>query len=249
MFRLLKLKPPQGWNAVAWELGIVTLGVLIALGAQQWAEKRSWNSNVNASKAAVRAEVAEHYRYAVEFRTVYPCLQAQLNVLRDRVLSSGSTIDPAPLFNEDGAHYVMRLPLKVYPTDSWQGAIDEGTIKGFDPAVRRELAGYYLQLQGVWEMNSANNIAEEGLVALARPLPLDPTVRYSITKEIEQIRGRLEYLDLISGQMIDSLQKVSMIPPPKPAQAVTMHYGTYQFCKAHGLPLRPFSQAMQAVPN
>ena len=35
MFRLLKLKPPHGWNAVAWELGIVTLGVLIALAAQQ----------------------------------------------------------------------------------------------------------------------------------------------------------------------------------------------------------------------
>src|SRR4051812_5611318 len=35
MFRLLKFKPPRGWSAVAWELGIVTLGVLIALAAQQ----------------------------------------------------------------------------------------------------------------------------------------------------------------------------------------------------------------------
>ena len=35
MFRLLKLRPPHGWNAVALELAIVPLGVLIALGAQQ----------------------------------------------------------------------------------------------------------------------------------------------------------------------------------------------------------------------
>jgi hypothetical protein len=28
MLRLTKLTPPHGWNAVAWELGIVTLGVL-----------------------------------------------------------------------------------------------------------------------------------------------------------------------------------------------------------------------------
>ena len=35
MFRLLRLKPPHGWNAVIWELAIVTLGVLIALAAQQ----------------------------------------------------------------------------------------------------------------------------------------------------------------------------------------------------------------------
>ena len=38
MFRLLKVRPPNGWNAVAWELVIVTLGVLLALGAQQMAE-------------------------------------------------------------------------------------------------------------------------------------------------------------------------------------------------------------------
>lgn len=27
MFRMIGLKPPHGWNAVAWELGIVTLWV------------------------------------------------------------------------------------------------------------------------------------------------------------------------------------------------------------------------------
>ncbi len=42
MFRLLKLKPPHGWAAVAWELAIVTLGVLIALGAQQIVEDIHW---------------------------------------------------------------------------------------------------------------------------------------------------------------------------------------------------------------
>ena len=38
MFRMLKLNPPNGWRAVVWELAIVTLGVLIALAVQQWAE-------------------------------------------------------------------------------------------------------------------------------------------------------------------------------------------------------------------
>lgn len=40
MFRLLRLKPPHGWNAVAWELGIVTLG------AQQWANDRAQKSQM-----------------------------------------------------------------------------------------------------------------------------------------------------------------------------------------------------------
>ena len=41
MFRLLKLQPPHGWRAVMWELAIVTIGVVVALGAQQWAENFS----------------------------------------------------------------------------------------------------------------------------------------------------------------------------------------------------------------
>jgi len=53
MFRLLKVRPPHGWNAVAWELAIVTLGVLMALGAQQWADERSWRQRATAARRAL----------------------------------------------------------------------------------------------------------------------------------------------------------------------------------------------------
>lgn len=63
------------------------------------------------------------------------------------------------------------------------------------------------------------------------------------------MRGRLEYLDDLNGQLIEYIQKAGMIPPPETAQAVTERYGTYKFCKAHRLPMRPFKDAMQAEPN
>ena len=46
MFRMLRLKPPNGWHAVGWELLIVTLGVLVALGAQQLVEAINWKREV-----------------------------------------------------------------------------------------------------------------------------------------------------------------------------------------------------------
>lgn len=249
MFRLLKLRPPHGWSAVAWELAVVTLGVLLALAAQQWAENRAWRGKVETSKGALRDELAEHYGYAVEFRTVYPCLQAQLAGLRERVLSSGPVLKPAPIYREPDDEYVLRIPSKVYPTDAWSAAVNDGTIQRLEPSFRRQLAGHYGQLPEIWEMNSANNASEAGLIALTHALPLDPAVRYSMIKEIEQMRGRLEYLDLINGQVIDYIQNVGMIPPAKEARAVTERYGTYRFCKAQGLPMRSFKEAMRAVPN
>ena len=196
----MRLKPPHGWNAVVWELAVVTVGVIVALTAQEWVEGLSWRGKVAATERALRAELGEHYGYAVEFRTVYPCLQVQLDRLRSRVLSSGSVMNPVPLYEEDGAHYVLRLPSKVYPTDAWEAAVNDGTIRSLAPFTRRQLAGHYGQLPEIRELISTSNAIEPGLVALTHSLPLDPTVRYSIVEEIEQLRGHLEYLDLINGQ-------------------------------------------------
>jgi hypothetical protein len=164
-------------------------------------------------------------------------------------LSSGAVLDPAPAYADDSFHYVLRLPTKIYPTDAWQAAVSDGTIRGLDPAMRRQLAGHYGQLPEMSELFWATNTIEPELVALTHPLPLDPTVRYSIVKDIEQLRGRLEYLDLINGQVLDYVQRVGMLPPAEEARMVTQRYGTYRFCKAHELPMRSFNQAMQAVPN
>src|SRR4029453_16985547 len=150
------------------------------------------------------------------------------------------------IYKDENFHYVLRLPSKVYPTDAWEAAINDGTIQRLEPSIRRQLAGHYGQLPEVWELNSANNESEPGFVALTHPLPLDPSVRYAIIKDIEQLRGRLEYLDLINGQMIDYVQRVKMLPSAEEARAVTRRYGTYQFCKKHGLPMRSYNDAMQA---
>ena len=200
MFRLMRLKPPHGWNAVVWELAVVTVGVIVALTAQEWVEGLSWRGKVAATERALRAELGEHYGYAVEFRTVYPCLQVQLDRLRRRVLSSGSVMNPVPLYEEDGSHYVLRLPSKIYPTDAWEAAVNDGTIRSLAPFTRRQAAGHYGQLPEIRELISTSNAIEPGLVALTHPLPLDPTVRYSIVEEIEQLRGHLKYWTLLMAK-------------------------------------------------
>ena len=59
MFRLTKVAPPHGWNAVVWELAIVTLGVLIALGAQQLVDGIHQRNEVTQLVGALRSELAD----------------------------------------------------------------------------------------------------------------------------------------------------------------------------------------------
>lgn len=249
MFRLTKLKPPSGWRAVAWELAIVTLGVLLALIAQQWSENRTIAQKLKATKEALGDELAEHYAYAIEFRTVYPCVLAQLRRLRDHVVSSGPVMEPVPTYGEQNFHFVVRFPSKENPSPVWDAAVSEGLMYRFDASFRRQLAGHYSLIGTIGNAISANDEAAYGLSVLTHRLPLDSTTRYNIVKDIEQLIGRFENLDLNYGQEIENIQNVGMVPPIEEAKVLTERYGTYQFCKSQGLPMRPYEEAMRAVPN
>jgi hypothetical protein len=81
MFRLLKLKPPHGWNAVAWELGIVTLGVLIALGAQQVVQDIHDRQAIAQLRSAFRAELADDRARWEDMQAADRCTLQRLDAL------------------------------------------------------------------------------------------------------------------------------------------------------------------------
>ena len=82
MFRLLRLKPPHGWNAVAWELAIVTLGVLIALGAQQVVQWLNDRSTASETRREVTDELNSDLMSMALRQSVEPCIGRRLSELR-----------------------------------------------------------------------------------------------------------------------------------------------------------------------
>ena len=120
MFRILKLNPPNGWRPVIWELAIITLGVLIALGAQQWAEARSWRQRAETARVAIKQELSAHYEHATEWRIAQPCIGAQLDRLEARILASSGRLEPAPLYNDASGGFTIRIPNRPYVDDVWR---------------------------------------------------------------------------------------------------------------------------------
>jgi uncharacterized membrane-anchored protein YhcB (DUF1043 family) len=249
MFRLLRVRPPNGWNAVGWELAIVIIGVLIALLAQEWANDRSQAAKVRQSLTALRGELADHYAWSVEWRVVKPCLIAQIDRLQQRVMSSGDELDPAPVAREDDRQYVMRLPGKEYESSIWHAAQADGVSARFEPAVRAELSSHYEQVRVIAEHAERNGVDYRRLLTLSRPIPLDPLVRYSILQTLDELRGRVEFMDLLSGQLIDHVERLDMVPPAAVARREVERFGTYRFCRQQRLPVRPFAVATRPVPN
>lgn len=76
-------KPLHGWREFAGEVGIIVLGVLIALGAEQLIETIRSRSEVAQFRSAVDHELASDlaaYRYRIEQE---PCVKRRLGELRE----------------------------------------------------------------------------------------------------------------------------------------------------------------------
>ena len=89
---LLRLpKPLNGWRIFAGEVGVIVLGVLIALGAQQAVETFQWRSETTATEAALEEEIMDSVEVADERVAVSPCLQRRIAQLGSKLaLTTGN---------------------------------------------------------------------------------------------------------------------------------------------------------------
>ena len=112
MLRLLKLSPPHGWRAVLWELAIVTLGVLIALAAQQTVEDIQRRADQRALRETIDHEIALNlFAYHVRSRQ-FPCGEkrmAELTIWLDRARSG----ERVPALRPRGPATVLSLSQRL----------------------------------------------------------------------------------------------------------------------------------------
>ena len=78
-------KPLHGWRAFVGEVGIIVVGVLIALGAQQVVEHIHSRESARQAVHAIQAELAVQEVDAMERLAVQPCLAGQLNALATKL--------------------------------------------------------------------------------------------------------------------------------------------------------------------
>ncbi|MEA3082129.1 MAG: hypothetical protein QOD54_1797 [Sphingomonadales bacterium] len=138
MFRLVKLTPPHGWGAVVWELGIVTLGVLIALAAQQFVDDLHWRSEVRDFRTAVKAEISNDLATYTYRSGQNICVAARLDELQ-RWLDSWRAGRPLKLTGPIG----MPTSL-VVRTTVWDGR-DPETFSHMQLPEKLEYGGLYTE--------------------------------------------------------------------------------------------------------
>src|SRR5206468_10323303 len=74
-------KPMHGWRAFVGEVGIIVVGVLIALAAEQVVESWHWRHETEATRQALRREAADSLQGAAQRSAQQACVEQRLKVI------------------------------------------------------------------------------------------------------------------------------------------------------------------------
>lgn len=232
-----KPRPDRGTRERGFfaEIAVIVIGVLIALAAGQLLEEWNWGRKVDAGKQQLLQEARTNIKFAAEQVAVKPCLNAQLDTLRDRVLSSEASLEPAPVY-EDTSRFVFRAPSRPYPDNRWQALIDDGTSVHMEGRQREALSGIYSAVDVLNHLGQATDLTEGRLMVLSHPLPLDAGTRVMLVASLDEQQARSNLQSLAATQMIIAYRDFGASFPDL-GESLLADSGTVAFCREHGLPL------------
>lgn len=192
-------KPLRGWRAFAGEVGIIVLGVLIALGAQQVAEGLSDRSKAREARALIRNELATYLGRLETRASVSDCVTNRINevqALIDTAAKGGAIKQP---------RWIGRPQFWTALSVSWDAVAQSGQAALIPTAELADYATMYDWMQNTYD----SMLIEQGSWARIRTLEhldyLTPETAFQINAALQDARYRAWRID---GQTKD-LQRIA----------------------------------------
>jgi len=136
-------KPLHGWREFAGEVGIIVLGVLIALGAEQMAEALHWRAEVRDAKSAIHEDMAQSNRVFAYRVAAHDCVAHRLDRIGQIIERSAQHHGPAnvgDVFPDIG---------NALDKNAWETSRAGQVLQHFDRKSLGLYGIYYLQLDNI----------------------------------------------------------------------------------------------------
>lgn len=191
-------KPLHSWREFLSEIGVVVIGVLIALAAEQTVEALHWAGSVREARLALKEEfVTDTGPQAYQRLAESPCVTAQLDSLEQTLLAE----------RDHGVGFHVKPIIVPYfftwDRDGWQNAVSSGAAAHMSPQEMNVLAAPYDSISALNEtaLREAHEYAELAFLASSTPTHPSEDARDRLLRKIASARGD----DLIQVGLIDKL--------------------------------------------
>ena len=203
--------PVHGWRAFLGEVGVIVLGVLIALAAEQAVQNLEWRGKVAAAQDAMRLELLEDDGPQAFVRAaIAPCLKTRI----DAVVAALET----GVVDRPQLHALVEAyspPRRTWDSEAWKAALasDVGTHMGAQTLVAWSKPYGLMPLMEDTEREARRTL--DGLRGFRRtPGPLSE-VEADRLLPLAQTLARLDtQLDRTSRNVLSNMRKLGLALPP-----------------------------------
>src|SRR6185312_850953 len=212
----------HGWRELAKEVGIIVLGVLIALSFEQLVQEWRWRIEVRTTRQAFANELAYDALFASERVAVQGCLRdriknlsAKLNSAADRWTADPMVIGKARDPIAAGAlamaiPAVYRAPRRPFLSDEWETAKSSGIPDHMSRQDVREFEFLYRGINQLRSFEDEETSLEPQLSFLSFDQTLDPQSRMQLTITLARLDALNSEIALSSEQMLKGLRSMNL---------------------------------------
>jgi hypothetical protein len=207
-------KPLHGWRELAGEVGIIVVGILIALAGEQLVEEWRWHRQLGQANVAFKGELANAAGFGYERLAVKRCLQARLAEIAGRLNGSETRWRAMPeRFNGAGKYYFNVLPVVYRPpnrnmqTDAWRNALADGTINHLRSERAATLSAAYTAVDEFMRLEREESDAQTRLGPLGLDRPIDTRTRTEMLQTVAQLDRLNDRVVNTSGELLDYVRQ------------------------------------------
>jgi hypothetical protein len=190
-------RPLHGWRTFIGEVGIIVLGVLIALGATQFVEAWQWRQQIKQTDLAFKFELEAAIQNAYVRLAIEPCLtrrlgdiEAKLNEagenwrgIHEQLNSPPTTVGP-PL----AAVYHTYVPAPPITTNAWSNAMANGIVTHLPSLRASYLSDAYDAATRFRDDSRQEGMAVASLAPLATDRKLTSDNRIAMLQSVRQLQ-------------------------------------------------------------
>ena len=201
-----KPKPIHNWREFLKEVGIIVLGVCIALAAEQAVEWYSWHTKVEEARAVIATELSDSVSNAIERIMMEKCGERRLDALEQILDTASRTGQLLPVGD------IGMMPLRQWTSGAWDGVMASQTATHFPRQQLADLAIIYGYVRKADAFAEPEVAAWTELSALSGPgRRLDPAAEDRLRAALGRARYYTRTRAELGASIIHQMKKQNLV--------------------------------------
>lgn len=161
-----KPKPVHSMREFFSEIGVIVVGIAIALTGEQLVERWHWSQQTHETEAALRSEIQESVDNVSERFAVDTCLRRQLSLLQTAATNKTPLAKPISVDPLRVAPDLYASPWRAWTRGSWEAAVASNGLGHMSQGRLHAYANAYKAIEDIDETIGRERAAKGALAPL-----------------------------------------------------------------------------------